>query len=109
MTDSSYLSHASKKISSDQAKERAPNPKRHFTSPEMLLADAGLSNDEKLALLTEWDLEIDNRLKAEEEGMSVSDPMHNRVEAKLADEAARVKSALTEVSEKIAEGSAQSG
>lgn len=89
------------KVSDDEVRARAPNPRRHFHSPEMLATDATLSDTEKHALLSEWDLEIDNRLKAEEEGMSASDPIHNCKEAKLADEAARVKTCLGEVAARM--------
>lgn len=95
------LSAGAAKVAKDERRERAPNPKRHFDSPELLLADDGLSDSEKLGLLKEWDLEIDNRLKAEEEGFSASDPIRSRHEAAIADEAARVKSALTEITNRI--------
>ena len=78
----------------------APNPRKHFASPEALLADPELSDNDKQALLTEWDSEIDGRLNAESEGMGVSDPMSARKEARLADEAGKVKTALTAIAEK---------
>jgi len=78
----------------------APNPRKHFNSPEALLADPELSDDEKQALLTDWDSEIDGRLNAESEGMGVSDPLTARKEGRLADEAGRVKTALTQSGEK---------
>jgi DNA-directed RNA polymerase specialized sigma24 family protein/CheY-like chemotaxis protein len=77
-----------------------PNPRSSFDSPEALLADAELGDDQKHALLTDWDAELDARLNAESEGMGASDPMTARTEARLADEATHVKSALTDVSEK---------
>ncbi len=80
----------------------APNPRKHFDTPEALLADPELSDDDKQALLTEWDSEIDGRLNAESEGMGVSDPLTARKEGRLADEAGHVKTALTAISEKIA-------
>jgi hypothetical protein len=86
----------------DEGNATAPNPRRHFHSPELLMADPATSDTEKQALLCEWDLEIDNRLKAEEEGMSASDPMRSSREAQLADEAARVKNCLTEINARLA-------
>jgi CheY-like chemotaxis protein len=74
-----------------------PNPRKHFETPAALLADTGLADGEKAALLTEWDSEMDGRLNAESEGMSASDPISAKREARLADEAGKVKSALTEV------------
>ncbi len=74
----------------------APDPRKHFDTPAALLADPGLNDDEKQALLTEWDSEMDGRLNAEAEGMSASDPISTRKEAKLADEAGKVRTALTE-------------
>lgn len=89
-------SHAADKAIGDDV----PNPRKHFDTPEALMADPGLSDEEKHALLTEWDSEMDNRLNAEAEGMSASDPISERKEAVLADEARKVKSALTELTEK---------
>ena len=70
---------------------------RRYASPEQLLADDKLDDVEKLELLKDWDLELDNRLKAEEEGMSAADPMRSGQEAKLADESARVKDAIQQL------------
>jgi CheY-like chemotaxis protein len=78
-----------------------PNPRKHFDSPEALLADPELTDDDKQALLAEWDSEIDGRLNAEAEGMGVSDPLSARNEARLAEEAGQVKTALTAIAEKI--------
>ncbi len=74
-----------------------PNPRKHFDTPQALLADSALADGEKEALLTEWDSELNGRLNAESEGMSASDPISAKREARLADEAGMVKSALTEV------------
>jgi CheY-like chemotaxis protein len=81
--------------------ESAPNPRKHFDTPEALLADPELADAEKQALLAEWDSEIDGRLNAESEGMGVSDPLTAGKEARLADEAGHVKTALTAITEKI--------
>ena len=82
------------------AEEKAPNPRKHFATPEALLADPDMSDAEKQAMLTEWDSELDGRLNAESEGMSAADPMSATREARLADEAGKVKTALTEIEEK---------
>ena len=81
--------------------EAVPNPRKHFDTPEALLADPELNPAEKHALLTEWDSELDGRLNAEAEGMSASDPISARKEGRLANEAGHAKSALTEITEKI--------
>ena len=83
--------------------DHAPNPRKHFDSPEALLVDPDLNDIEKHALLTEWDSEMDGRLNAEAEGMSASDPISAKREAKLAEEAGHVKTALTEMMEKLPE------
>lgn len=75
----------------------AANPQRQFASPEQLLSSDNLTDGEKLELLKDWDLELDNRLRAEEEGMSASDPMRSRHEAQLADESGRVKDAIKQL------------
>lgn len=80
--------------------DATPNPRKHFDTPAELLADPGLADSEKQALLTDWDAELDGRLNAESEGMSASDPISAKREARLADEAGKVKSALTEVAGK---------
>lgn len=80
----------------------APNPRKHFDTPAALLADPALSDNEKKALLTDWDSELDGRLNAESEGMSASDPISAKREARLADEAGKVKTAMTEVAQKTA-------
>jgi CheY-like chemotaxis protein len=74
----------------------APNPRKHFDTPEALLADPALAESQKTELLTQWDSEVDARLNAESEGMSASDPISANREARLADEANHVKTALTE-------------
>ena len=89
------------RIIEDEGKDRAPDPQRHFESPEMLLADTTVPDDKKRELLYEWDLELDNRLNAESEGMSISDPISSQNEAKLADTAARVKSSLAELTARM--------
>ena len=78
----------------NEGRDQAPDPQRYFESPELLLADPTVSDDRKRELLHDWDLELDNRLNAESEGMGVSDPMSGHNEAKLADISARVKSSL---------------
>ena len=81
--------------------DATPNPRKHFDSPQALLADPELTDDDKQVLLAEWDSEIDGRLNAEAEGMGVSDPLSARNEARLAEEAGQVKTALTAIAEKI--------
>lgn len=77
--------------------DATPNARKHFDTPQALLSDPNLADSDKEALLTDWDSEMDGRLNAESEGMSAADPMSAKREAKLADEARLVKSALTEI------------
>ena len=79
--------------------DAAPDPRKHFDTPEALLADPQLATADKQALLAEWDSELDGRLNAESEGMSASDPISAHKEGKLAEEAGHVKTALTQISE----------
>lgn len=74
-----------------------PNARKHFDTPQALLADPDLADSDKEALLTDWDSEMAGRLNAEFEGMSASDPISAKREAQLADEAGQVKAALTEI------------
>jgi CheY-like chemotaxis protein len=98
------LVHRERMAASAQAnqvmEDNAPNPRKHFESPAALVADPGLADSDKMALLSDWDSELDARLNAESEGMSASDPISAKREAQLAEEAAKVKSALTEVAGK---------
>lgn len=70
-----------------------PNPRSDYDKPRHILEDASLSEERKAELLALWQADLDDRLKAEEEGMSVSDPMTSRTEARLADEARKVSNA----------------
>lgn len=81
--------------------DNVPNPRKHFDTPEALLADPELKPEEKQSLLQEWDSEMDNRLNAEAEGMSASDPISARKEGRLATEAGNVKTALTKITSEI--------
>lgn len=95
------------KVADDHANDRAPHPRRHFSSPELLIADPSLEDAEKLSLLQEWDLDLDNRLKAEAEGMSASDPISERKEARLAEESARVKQCITDLCGRLGDSQAE--
>lgn len=77
-----------------QQVDPVPDPRASYHVPADVLDDAHLSVDEKKSILTTWAAEVDDRLKAEEEGMSASDPMRARHEAELAKEAERVNRAL---------------
>jgi len=81
----------------DEEKSRAPNPRRHYASPEDLLEDIEIEPSAREALLMEWKDEVDAQLAAEAEGMSASDPIRAETEAMLAAEARRVNAALQEV------------
>jgi CheY-like chemotaxis protein len=88
-------------VPANQVMEDAtPNPRKHFDSPSALLADSGLADTDKEALLSDWDSELDGQLNAESEGMSISDPISANREALMADEARKVKNALAQVSAK---------
>lgn len=87
-------SSSARRVIENEGRDQAPDPQRYFESPELLLADPTVSDDKKRELLHDWDLELDNRLNAESEGMGVSDPISGHNEAKLADLSARVKSSL---------------
>ncbi len=81
-------------IKLDEISDRAPDPRKHYASPEDLLEDIDLNPAERSALLTQWKDEVDSQLMAESEGMSASDPIRAEAEAKLAGEARRVNEAL---------------
>lgn len=81
-------------IKQDQTSDRAPDPRKHYASPEDLLEDIELNPAERATLLTQWKDEVDSQLAAEAEGMSASDPIRAEAEAKLAGEARRVNEAL---------------
>ncbi len=83
-------------IKQDESSDRAPDPRKHYGSPEDLLKDIELNPAERSALLTQWKDEVDGQLAAEAEGMSASDPIRAEAEAKLAGEARQVNEALQE-------------
>jgi len=67
--------HAARAPATQVMSEATLNPRKHYDTPEQLLADPELSDSVKQVQLTEWDSEMDNRLHAEAEGMSASDPI----------------------------------
>lgn len=84
-------------VSQDEHDEKAPNPRRHYDSPEKLSEDINLDLEARENLLTEWKHDLDRRLEAESEGMSASDPISQEREARLAGELRCVCTALDDV------------
>lgn len=82
------------KVTEDADQAKAPDPRRHYASPEDLRDDIALDLAKREELLREWRAELDRRLESEAEGMSASDPMSAEKEARLANEHKRVTSAL---------------
>ena len=56
-----------------------------YDSPTDILYDNDLSEAEKIKLLEDWKMELDSQLYAESEGMSSSEPISAREEARLAE------------------------
>lgn len=82
------------KVIEDAGRAKAPDPRRHYASPEDLREDIDLDLETREGLLREWRADLDRRLESEAEGMSASDPMSAEKEARLANEHKRVSSAL---------------
>ncbi len=82
-------------VQTDAARDRAPDPRRHYDSPEDLREDVELDRSTREQLLKQWKDEVDAQLSAESEGMGASDPMRAEAEARLASEARRVSEALS--------------
>ncbi|MEP7221892.1 MAG: response regulator [Novosphingobium sp.] len=80
--------------------EIAPNPRKHYDSPDQLLADPDLSDEEKKIQLADWQYEMTRRLESESEGMSAQDAISARKEGRLADEASQVKTAASEMADR---------
>jgi hypothetical protein len=89
-------------INQDAAEDRAPDPRKHYASPECLLEDGNLDPSAREQLLTAWKDEVDQLLAAEAEGMSASDPIRAEAEGRLAAEARRVNAALATARETVA-------
>jgi hypothetical protein len=87
----------SENVSNDAEASRAPDPRRHYDSPEDLREDVSLDLENREELLRQWQKDIDQRLNAESEGMSASDPISEDKESRLANEHRRVTLALEEV------------
>lgn len=88
----------SQAIAGDAEAEKAPNPRRHYKSPEDLVDDVNLDLATRQELLREWAHDVDRLLESESEGMSASDPISAERESKLANEARRVNEALATIS-----------
>jgi hypothetical protein len=84
-------------VSNDAAKEKAPDPRRHYASPEDLREDIDLDLELREELLRQWMKDLDQRQLAEAEGMSASDPIPQEKEAQLASEHRRVGKSLEEI------------
>lgn len=84
-------------VTRDAEDEKAPNPRRHYDSPEELREDVNLNPAAREDLLKEWKHDLDRRLEAESEGMSASDPISQEREARLASELRRVCAALDDL------------
>lgn len=81
-------------VQSDAEAELAPDPRRHYATPDELCHDPDLDHATREELLKEWKQDLDRRLEAEAEGMSVSDPISQEREARLAAELLSVSKAL---------------
>ncbi len=84
-------------VSNDVAADKAPDPRRHYSSPEELREDIDLDLAAREELLRQWQKDLDQRLEAESEGMSASDPISHEQESKLAGEHRRVSKALEQI------------
>ena len=84
-------------VNKDAAAEKAPDPRRHYSSPEDLREDIELDLETREELLRQWKKDLDQQLEAESEGMSISDPISQEQESRLASEHRRVSKALEEV------------
>lgn len=84
----------SQAVTEDAAADKAPDPRRHYSSPEELREDIDLDLETREELLRQWQKDLDQRLEAESEGMSASDPISQEQESKLAGEQRRVSKAL---------------
>lgn len=84
-------------VSDDAAADKAPDPRRHYASPEDLAEDIDLDIATRHELLCQWKKDLDQRLEAESEGMSASDPIAHEQEARLANEHRRASTALEEL------------
>jgi hypothetical protein len=87
----------SQAVNEDAATEKAPDPRRHYSSPEELREDIELDIETREELLRQWKKDLDQRLEAEAEGMSASDPISQEQEARLAAEHRRVSKALDDI------------
>lgn len=84
-------------IQADAEQDKAPDPRRHYRSPEELREDIELDLAAREELLRQWQTDLDRQLDAEAEGMSASDPISADKESRLANEHRRVTLALEEL------------
>lgn len=71
-----------------------------YESPTDILNDDDLADSEKRKLLEDWKMELDSRLYAESEGMSSSEPISAREEARLAELEQLVSQTLEKLNDK---------
>lgn len=84
-------------IVTDDLENRAPDPRRHYASPEDLREDVDIDLASREQLLCQWKDEVDSELAASAEGMGSVEPHAGDNDGRLAAEARRVGAVLAEV------------
>lgn len=89
-------------VAMDARADQAPDPRRHYPSPEDLREDIALDLASRRDLLSQWKDEVDREIEAGAEGMAFADDKASTAEAGLAGEARRVSKALAAIDREIA-------
>lgn len=91
----------SEAVQHDNEEEKAPNPRKHYDSPEALAEDIELDLATREALLLEWKYDLEQRLEAESEGMGASGQAGAAEHARLSSEVRRVSQAHEAVASEL--------
>ena len=83
----------SEAVQQDSVEDKAPNPRKHYDSPEALAEDVDLDLATREALLLEWKYDLTQQLEAESEGMGAPASSGASQNARLAAESRRVSQA----------------
>jgi hypothetical protein len=91
----------SEAVQQDSVEDKAPDPRKHYDSPEGLAEDVELDLATREALLLEWKYDLTQQLEAESEGMSAPEASGAAQNARLAAESRRVSQAHEAVSSEL--------
>jgi hypothetical protein len=76
------------------------NPAIYYSHPAEIVADPRLTDPERIRLLDEWNMDISNKLSADEEGMIPSHASNSADDAVIMEEIATARAKVEEIKPK---------